>query len=146
MAIAILLVGSTAFSHSTEAKNKESNIKVYVKNIGKINGKLPLKVCMADDDGCFGKVKTVDLKKASNGGRKSKIQVATFKIRFNPDPAEEFTPADVSACGKLPGAVDCSYGNLKKVNGSYKATLDYKDLYRKGTVPMTGGCVGNVCD
>ncbi len=60
--------------------------------------KISLNVCLADDDGCFGMKKTVDLTNASNGGRKSKILVGTFSIKFNS--LEEFGPGDVSACGK----------------------------------------------
>jgi hypothetical protein len=147
VAIAILLVGSTAFSHSAEAKNKESKIKVYVKNIDRINGKLSLNICIADDDShCHGE-KTINLQKASNGGKKSKILAATFKIKFSSNPSDEFGPGDVSACGKLLGADECSYASLKKVkSNNYKATLDYNDLFEKGTVPMTGGCIGDVCD
>ena len=132
--IAALLVGSTVLSHSVEAKRKPSQINVYVNNIGKITHKTPLKVCMVEDDSfCFNKAKIVDLQKASNGGQKSKVQVATFSITFS----TEFTPKDVSACGRLIDqgneALDCAYGgSLTKVKSKlWKTTIDYRDLVDK---------------
>jgi ABC-type Na+ efflux pump permease subunit len=70
VAIAILLVGSIAFSHSVEAKKrKSSEIKVYVSNVREIKHKLLLRACIADDDDCFTKEKTIDLQKHSGDKR-----------------------------------------------------------------------------
>ena len=70
VAIAILMVGSTAFSHNAEAKKRQpSEIKLLVSNVGEIKHKLLLSVCLADDDDCFTKEKTIDLQKHSGDKR-----------------------------------------------------------------------------
>lgn len=136
VAIAILLVGSTAFSHSAEAKKrKPSEIKVYVKNVGQIKHKLLLRVCMADDDDCFGKIKTTDLKKHSGD---KMATVATYNLIFSGDPRDEFGPKDVLACGTLKGqphnggSGSVCVGIEKVKSKHWKAELSYKNLVSIG--------------
>ena len=148
MAIAILLVGSTAFSHSEAKKRKSSEIKVYVSNVGEIKHKLLLTVCLAVDDDCFGKEKTIDLQEHSGD---KKATVATYHLTFSANPKDLFGPTDIIACGKLNGQPTNGDNSvcvgLQKVKSKHwKAVMSYKDLLDKGAVPMTGGCVNNVCD
>ena len=132
LVVSVGVIGGT--THEVEAKAKTSTIKVYVDDIDGIFHKETLKVCIASDDGCLSKAtKTVDLRKLSDGGDKSKVQVGIFKIKFSSNPDDEFGPSDVSACGKLSvqglSANDCAYASLKKVKSNqYKATIDYQDL------------------
>ena len=129
-----MLVGASVFFHGTEASKKGSKttqIKVYVKNLEKIDQRVGLWICMKDDDNkCHGE-KTINLQ---NNGKKSKILAATFKIKFSSNPSDEFGPGDVSACDRLKGfgfdtANECVYANNVKVGkNKYKATLDYQDL------------------
>ena len=131
VAIAILLVGSTAFSHSVEAKKRQpSEIKVYVSNVGEIKQKLLLRVCLADDDDCFTKEKTTDLQKHSGDKRAT---VATYQLTFSANPKDLFSPSDVIACGTLNGHPTngdnsvCS--SLEKVKSKHwRAVISYKDL------------------
>jgi hypothetical protein len=131
VAIAILLVGSTAFSHSAEAKKrKPSEIKVYVSNVGEIEQKLLLRVCISDDDDCFTKEKTTDLQKHSGDKRAT---VATYQLTFSGNPEDEFSPSDVLACGKLNGhptnSDDSVCVSLQKVKSKHwKAVMSYNDL------------------
>lgn len=132
VAIAILLVGSTAISHSVEAKKrKPSEIKVYVSNVGVIKQKLLVRVCLADDDDCFTKVKTTDLKKHSGDNRAT---VATYSLTFSGNPADEFSPSDVIACGTLNGQPTNGGDNsvcssLEKVKSKHwRAVISYEDL------------------
>ena len=134
LAIAILLVGSTVVSHSAEAKKrKPSEIKVYVKNVEKIDHKLLLKVCSVDDDDCFGKIKTVDLQKYSGD---KMAMVTTYHLTFSPNPKDLFAPDDVGACGKLNGRPTNSDQNpcadLQKVKSKHwKAVITYADLFER---------------
>jgi hypothetical protein len=129
-------MASASATYTAEAKSKSSQIKVYVNHItGIASGhSIKLKVCMADDDGCFGKIKSTNLQKST----KSKILAGTFTLKGfpNPDPSAEFGIGDVSACGRLTNngveANDCAYGGLKKVKShEYKATIDFNDLVVK---------------
>jgi hypothetical protein len=132
----VLFVSATSTLYTAEAKSKASEIKVYVDHIKDIASghTIKLKVCMADDDGCFGKIKSINLQHST----KSKILAGTFTLKGfpNPDPSAEFGIGDVSACGRLTNsgveANDCAYGNLKKVKThEYKATIDFMDLVIK---------------
>ena len=131
VAIAILLVGSTAFSHSADAKKrKPSEIKVYVSNVGEIKQKLLLRVCLTDDDDCFTKEKTTDLQKHSGDKRAA---VATYQLTFSGDPKDLFSPSDVLACGKLNGHPTNGDNSvcvgLEKVKSKHwRAVMSYKDL------------------
>jgi hypothetical protein len=133
VAIAVLLVGSTAFSHSAEAKKRQpSEIKVLVLNVGEIKHKLLLRVCLADDDDCFTKEKTIDLQKHSGDKRAT---VATYHLTFSPNPKDLFSPSDVIACGKLNGHAqngdDSVCSSLKKVKSKHWiAVMSYEDLLK----------------
>src|ERR1051326_7926863 len=133
-AVAVALVASVLTMYTAEAKIKKSTIKVYIFHIVKNPWvKEKARVCMSDDDGCFGKTKTVDLQKATNNFKKGRILAATYHIAFSSDPDSEFGPSDVSACGRLlvQGLIanDCAYGDLKKTgNKEYKATIDFNEL------------------
>ena len=81
-------------------KRKPSEIKVYVSNVEEIRNKLMLRVCIADDDDCFTKEKTIDLQKHSGDKRAT---VATYHLTFSPKPEDLFSPSDVIACGMLKG-------------------------------------------
>ena len=131
VAIAILLVGSTAFSHSAEAKKrKPSEIKVYVSNVGEIKQKLLLRVCISEDDDCFTKEKATDLQKHSGDKRAT---VATYQLTFSGDPKDLFSPSDVLACGKLNGHPTNGDNSvcvgLQKVKSKHwRAVVSYNDL------------------
>jgi hypothetical protein len=131
VAIAILLVGSTAFSHSADAKKrKPSEIKVYVSNVGEIKQKLLLRVCLTDDDDCFTKEKTTDLQKHSGDKRAT---VATYQVTFSANPEDLLSPSDVLACGKLNGHPHNGDNSvcvgLEKVKSKHwRAVMSYKDL------------------
>ncbi len=131
VAIAILLVGSTAFSHSVEAKKRQpSEIKVYVSNVGEIKQKLLLRVCIADDDDCFTKEKTTDLQKHSGDKRAT---VATYQLTFSANPEDLFSPSDVLACGKLNGHPTNGDNSvcvgLQKVKSKHwRAVMSFHDL------------------
>ena len=137
VAIAVLLIGSTAVvGAQVEAKSKKTTIDIYVKNIFKTkpgeNQKLT--VCIADDDGCHSyRSKTVKLQ---NGDGKHGIQkVATFKVQFSSNPKDEWSLSDSSACGKLKNALELACGPYKKTGkNSYKATIDYRDLYENNKI------------
>ena len=127
-------MGSTAFSHNADAKKrKPSEIKVYVKNVEKIDHKLLLRVCITDDDDCITKEKTVDLKKHSGDKRAT---VATYQLTFSGNPKDEFSPSDVLACGKLNGHPTNGDGStcvgLEKVKSKHwKAVITYADLFER---------------
>jgi hypothetical protein len=131
--LAVALIASTAIAGAAaEAANKRkpSEIKVYVTNIGVIKHKLVLKVCLVDDDDCFGKVKTIDLQKYSGEKR---VAVATYQVTFSPNPDDEFSPTDIGVCGKLNGnptnGDSSACTNLVKVKSKHwKAVLSYKEL------------------
>jgi hypothetical protein len=131
--IAAMLV-SSVLMYTAEAKTKKSTIKVYIFHIVKNPWlKEKAKVCMSDDDGCFGKTKTVDLQKATKNFKESRILVSTYHLAFSTNPDDEFGPSDVSACGRLivKGLIanDCAYGDLEKTGKkSYRALIDFDDL------------------
>ncbi len=115
-----------------DAKSKKFEVKVYVTNIEEIGHKLLLHLCMKDDnDKCHGE-KTVDLRKISDNGEKSRVLAATFVIKET----KFLHPGDVAACGTLEDnglvAHDCPFGQVQKVKaGKYKAVVDYRDLLKE---------------
>ena len=103
---------------------------MYVSNVGEIKQKLLVRVCIADDDDCFTKVKTTDLQKHSGDKR---VTVVTYQLTFSANPKDLFSPSDVLACGKLNGHPTngdeqrCS--DLEKVKSKHwRAVISYNDL------------------